>query len=103
MVRGSRKRRWWRAAQLSRPDLEWGGQLVRRRAEHAGHRDKGTRDNSSPEESQRRNESRRSERWRTVDVVAMIIAALQIVLPISLVILAAAGLAYWLFMTVFGG
>jgi hypothetical protein len=44
----------------------------------------------------------RQQHWRAVDVAAMIIAALQVVLPFVLVLVAAAAGVYGLFMLAFG-
>jgi hypothetical protein len=44
----------------------------------------------------------REQHWSLVDVVAMIIAAFRIILPLVLVLLAAAAGAYGLFMLAFG-
>ena len=92
-----RKGAGWYAAELRHPQLISTEQMIRRRAEnsdpdadHGGGNDRGSRARA------------REQHWHLVDVAAMIIAALQVVLPIVLVLLAAAAGAYGLFMLAFG-
>jgi len=74
-----------RTLELTRPELVW-----TRVGEH------------SHGEGKERGQAGRQQHWRAVDVIAMILAALQVVLPIAAVILAGAGAAYLLFMLAFG-
>jgi hypothetical protein len=48
-------------------------------------------------------EGSRQERWRLIDISAMVLAVLQIILPITLILLAAVAGTYWLFILLFGG
>jgi cobalamin biosynthesis Mg chelatase CobN len=48
-------------------------------------------------------EGSRQERWRFIDISAMVIAVLQVILPITLILLAAVAGTYWLFILLFGG
>jgi hypothetical protein len=44
----------------------------------------------------------REHHWRAVDILAMVIAALGVMLPLVLAVLAAVAAAYGLFMLAFG-
>ena len=81
-----RKTAGWHAPGLRRPELIASEMLrdrlrLRSDDEHSGNRD---------------------EHWSAVDIIAMVLAALQVVLPYVLVIIAAAAGAFGLFMLAFG-
>jgi hypothetical protein len=91
-----RKGAGWHAAELRRPELVWTETMQGRRATSGGTGREGDR----ARDTDRR--SRGEQHWRAVDILAMVIAALQVMLPLVLAILAAVAGAYGLFMLAFG-
>jgi ABC-type Fe3+ transport system permease subunit len=84
-----RKGAGWHAAELRRPELVSAEQLSRRRV-------------GASDEGEASRTVGREQHWRAVDILAMVVAALQVMLPLVLVILAAVAGAYGLFMLAFG-
>jgi ABC-type Fe3+ transport system permease subunit len=79
-----RKNAGWHAAGLRRPELVWSESTFT-------HRRKGSDADGRAGQ----------QHWRALDVAAMILAALQVILPYVFVLLAAVAGAYGLFMLAF--